>query len=142
MVRRVAGLVIATLGLAMMVAPALAHHARAFVDTTKLISLEGVVTKLDWRNPHMWVYLDVPDQNGKMVNWAIEGPSSTSLLDFGLSPVVLKVGQKVIIRANPPRDPKDHRASLEQVIVNGKTYLTRWGNITRDRERDAQGNIK
>lgn len=115
-----------------MVAPMSAHHSKQFVDTTKLIALDGVVTKIEWRNPHTWVYLDVPDANGKMVNWAIEGPSSTTMLDSGISPKVVKVGQRVTIRANPPRDPNDHRGSWEGLIVNGKNYFVRGAAINRD----------
>ena len=113
-------------------APASAHHSKRFVDTTKLISLEGVVTKVEWRNPHMWVYIDVPDEKGKMVNWGIEGPSSTTLVDSGISPQLLKVGRRVTIRANPPRDPLDHRGSWEGLVVDGKNYFVRGASINRD----------
>lgn len=112
--------------------PASAHHSKQFVDTTKLISLEGVVTKVEWRNPHMWVYLDVPDENGKMVNWGIEGPSSNTLVDSGISPQLLKVGRRVTIKANPPRNPNDHRGSWEGLVVDGKNYFVRGAAITRD----------
>jgi hypothetical protein len=124
--------VLASLGLLTIGAPVSAHHSKQFVDTNKLISLDGVVTKVEWKNPHMWVYIDVPDENGKVVNWAIEGPSSTTLLDSGISPQLLKVGRKVTIKANPPRDPNDHRGSWEGLVVDGKNYFARGAAISRD----------
>ena len=119
-------------GVAAMAVPASAHHSKQFVDTTKLISLEGVITKVEWRNPHMWVYVDVPDEKGKMVNWGIEGPSSTTLVDSGISPQLLKVGRRVTIKANPPRNPNDHRGSWEGLVVDGKDYFVRGAAISRD----------
>ncbi len=51
-------------------AAAFAHHAyTAEFDTTKPIKLTGVLTKLEWTNPHIWLYLDVKDENGKITNW-------------------------------------------------------------------------
>ena len=132
MVRKAVCILVASLGLAVIAAPASAHHSKQFVDTNKLIALDGVVTKVEWRNPHMWVYVDVPDKNGKMVNWGIEGPSSTTLLDSGISRDLLKIGQKVTIKANPPRDPNDHRGSWEGLVVNGKNYFVRGAAISRD----------
>ena len=51
-----------------------AHHSfAAEYDGKKPIQLQGVVTKIDWENPHVYVYLDVKDDAGKVVNWALEG---------------------------------------------------------------------
>ena len=115
-----------------MATPTSAHHSKQFVDTTKLISLEGVITKVEWRNPHMWIYIDVPDERGKVINWGIEGPSSTTLVDSGISPQLLKVGRKITIKANPPRNPKDYRGSWEGLVVDGKNYFVRGAAISRD----------
>jgi hypothetical protein len=120
------------IALAVIVAPASAHHSMAFVDQTKLIALEGTVTKMEWRNPHVWIYLDVPDDKGKLVNWAVEGPSSTTLLDSGISPKILKVGQHVIVRAHPPKNPADRRGTWEGLVVNGKDYFVRGAAISRE----------
>jgi hypothetical protein len=131
-VRKSLHLLLASLGVAVLVSPVSAHHSMAFVDQTRLISLEGVVTMLQWRNPHMWVFLDVPDGKGKVVNWAIEGPSSTTLLDSGISPKILKLGQHVIVKAHPPKDPSTHRGTWEGLVVDGKNYFVRGAAISRD----------
>src|SRR4051794_18343587 len=50
-----------------------AHHsAAATYDTSKPVTLKGVVTKLDWKNPHVYYYIDVTDPAGNVMNWAIE----------------------------------------------------------------------
>jgi hypothetical protein len=58
------GVLTALLGL-VLTASLSAHHSRAMFDVNELVSVEGVVTKVEWRNPHMWVTMDVPVADGK-----------------------------------------------------------------------------
>src|SRR5205814_6045496 len=67
------GILTVLLGFVPMTAPLSAHHSRAMFDVSELVSVEGVVTKVEWRNPHMWVTLDVPSANGKTESWGFEG---------------------------------------------------------------------
>jgi Family of unknown function (DUF6152) len=63
----------------------LAHHAfSAEYDAQKPITLKGTVTKMEWTNPHGWIYVDVKDEAGKTVNWAIEFGAPNALLRRGL----------------------------------------------------------
>ena len=56
------------------VAPGFAHHSfGVYFDADKTVKLSGVVTKIDWRNPHTHLYIDVKDESGKVVNWTLEG---------------------------------------------------------------------
>src|SRR5579885_3639361 len=63
-------------GLLLCVAPLLAHHSfSAEYDSKKPVTLKGIVTKVDWMNPHVYFYLDVTNDSGNVVNWAFEmGP--------------------------------------------------------------------
>ena len=56
-----------------------AHHSRAMFDVNELVSVEGTVTKVEWRNPHMWVTLDVPVDGGKTESWGFEGSGAASI---------------------------------------------------------------
>ena len=63
------------LALVCVAAPSLtAHHSfGVFFDASKPVTLTGVITRVDWRNPHTHLYLDVKDPQGKVVNWTLEG---------------------------------------------------------------------
>jgi hypothetical protein len=111
-----------------------AHHSRAMFDVNQLISVEGVVTEVQWRNPHMWVMLDVPDANGKMENWGFEGSGAASMVAAGISPQILKVGNRVKIIAHPPRDKSKRNAEFMGMEVNGRYYSRGTGSNIRGAE--------
>ena len=99
-----------------------AHHSRAMFDVDKLISVEGVVTDVQWRFPHMWIALDVPGANGKTESWGFEGAGAAMMVASGISPQVLKVGNRVKIIAHPSRESAKRTAEFVGMEVNGKFY--------------------
>lgn len=71
-------------GLFLAAMPAMAHHAfAAQYDTARTLTFKGTVTKVEWKNPHIYVYIDVKDDAGKVANWAFEGASATGLYRLG-----------------------------------------------------------
>ena len=81
------------------------HHSfSAEFDGSKLIELKGVVTKIDWTNPHVYFYLDVKDEKGNITNWGCEAASPGSLHRQGWTRDSLKVGDQVIVGGYPARD--------------------------------------
>ena len=78
--------------------PAIAHHSFAAVfDSNQELTLDGEVTKVEWTNPHIWVYLDVADDQGEVVNWQCEGGTPNSLRRRGWRSDTLQPGDKVEI---------------------------------------------
>ena len=89
---------VALIGLLAAAAPVLAHHAfAAEFDSNKPVTLRGTVTKMDWVNPHSWLYIDVKGSDGKTVNWAIECGPPNSLLRAGWNKTSLTAGTEVIV---------------------------------------------
>jgi hypothetical protein len=95
----VAGLVAAA------VLPVAAHHSfAAEFDATKPVTLTGAVTKLEWANPHIWVYLDVKDAQGGVQPWQCEGGPPNTLTRNGWSKDSLKAGDQVTIEGVLAKD--------------------------------------
>src|SRR5271154_569004 len=84
--------------------PLLAHHSfSAEYDASKPIEVKGVVTKLDWANPHTYFWVDVKDDKGEIVNWGCETNGPNGLIRAGWRRDSLKVGDTVTVsgyRAN------------------------------------------
>ena len=75
-----------------------AHHSfAAEFDANQPITLRGKLTKMDWVNPHGWLYIDVMQPDGKVVNWAIEAGAPNALLRRGLRQSDFPIGSELII---------------------------------------------
>ena len=86
--------------------PAIAHHSfSAEFDSGKTVILHGVVSKVDWINPHIFVYLDVKDESGKTVTWELQSLPPLFFRGSGLTKdVLLSNKQEVTVTANPAKD--------------------------------------
>lgn len=79
-------------------APLVAHHAfSAEFDQSKPIKLSGEITKLEWTNPHAWLFIDVKGPDGKVVNWRLEMGAPNALLRAGWSRSDIKPGTAVTV---------------------------------------------
>lgn len=90
--------VVAGAGLLVAVVPAAAHHSfAAEFDGTKPVHLRGTVTKMEWINPHSWLYVDVKDEKGQVVQWAIEAGAPNAMFRRGFRKESLPPGTEIII---------------------------------------------
>jgi len=85
----------------MAAAPAPAHHSFTMFDMTKRITLVGTLTSFEWTNPHAYIEIDVPGDDGQMKHWSIELGSPSILMSSGWKFSSLKKGDKVTLIINP-----------------------------------------
>jgi hypothetical protein len=110
-------IVVAVATLLLTTAVVSAHHSfSAEFDLDKPIRLTGVVTKLEWTNPHAWFYIDVKDDSGKVTNWGWELGSPNGLLRTGWTRNSLKVGTEVTVEGSRARDG-GNTANARDVII-------------------------
>jgi hypothetical protein len=80
---------------------AYAHHSSAGADTTKSITVEGVVKQFKWANPHSWIQLEVINSKGVAEQWDFEMTSPAILVGAGWKATTIKAGEKVKVTARP-----------------------------------------
>lgn len=105
---------------------AMAHHASdSEFDKSRALALKGVVTKVDWVNPHIYVYIDVKDASGTVTTWSVESAPPAFWRRAGVTRTqILGDGSPVTILANPGRrDPSRHLALLERMTRQDGTFI-------------------
>ena len=84
--------------------PAAAHHSFAVFDIRAEKTIVGTIKQMDWTNPHTWVWVNVPNDQGGVDTWGFEGMSPNYLARRGWSRSTLKVGDKISIMFRPLKD--------------------------------------
>jgi hypothetical protein len=102
---------------------AVAHHSRAHFRIGEKIEIEGTVTEVSWRSPHIYVAVDAVDEAGVSRSWTFEGHSIPGSVRVGWTRDSVKVGDRVVIVAHPNRDPdKTFGMLYSATLADGSTY--------------------
>ena len=92
-------------GVLLAATPLLSHHSfAAQYDGQKKVTLKGIVTKVEWMNPHAYFYINVTDTNGKVANWALEMGALAGLQKQGWTRNTLHIGDEVIVNGSLAKD--------------------------------------
>ena len=105
-------------------APALTHHSfSAEFDATQPITLRGTLTKMDWVNPHGWLYIDVMQPDGTVVNWAIEAGSPNALLRRGLRQSDFPIGSELVVDGYRSRNGTPTANGTSVKFADGRNFF-------------------
>jgi hypothetical protein len=113
---------------------ATAHHSQSEYDLRGKVEVEGTVTKVEWRSPHAWIYLDVINDKGEKVNWSFELPSPVTLMRRGWTRDSLKPGDRIKVSGAPARNFPAIAIANSIRDRNDKSFFT---GTTKTYEPDA-----
>jgi len=103
---------------------AMAHHAVSVeFDPNRRVTFQGVVTKVEWENPHIYFYADIRDRDGQAANWAFEAAGPNQLARLGWNRNTLKTGDRVVVVACPARGGARVASARSVGLADGHTLL-------------------
>ena len=120
--------------------PVAAHHSfAAEYDQKQPLTIKGVVTKLDWMNPHVYFYVDASDADGKITHWACEAGNPNALARRGWKKDSLKAGDRVTIQAFRAKDGSNTVNARSIVLADGKKIFAGSSDDGRPAEEAEAG---
>ena len=116
----VAGFIVALAG-----RPVVAHHSEAAeYDSTKPVKVTGTITRVEWLNPHVWFYVDVKDDSGKITTWGFSNAPPGALMRRGITKDRLKIGAEVTVEGVGAKDGSNNASGRRVTYADGTNALT------------------
>jgi hypothetical protein len=99
-----------------------AHHSHAMFDMTREAAITGTVTAYAYRNPHVFLYIDVKGPDGEVKNWAVEMSNIANMESRGIYLSTFKAGDVITVMLNPLRDGRAGGNYTSVIAADGKKY--------------------
>ena len=113
-------------------APVFGHHSEAAeYDSTKPVKVTGTIKKVEWQNPHVWFYVDVKDENGKITTWGFSAAPPGALMRRGITKEALTLGAVVVVEGSQARDGSNNASGRNVKFADGRNVFTAAGEAGR-----------
>ena len=99
------------------------HSFDAEFDRAKPVTLKGSVTKVEWGNPHIWIFIDVKDENGTLSNWGVEGGAPNALFREGWRKDSVKLGDTLTVEGNRAKDGSLRANANRVTLPDGRSVF-------------------
>ena len=125
MTRHLLTLLVVGFGLINITQPIVAHHSEAAeYDSNTPVKVTGILTKVEWQNPHVWYYVDVKDESGKITTWGFSSAPPGSMMRRGITKDMLKIGAVVNVEGNRARDGSNNANGRRVTYADGTNVFT------------------
>ena len=116
-----------TAGLLLAALPGAAHHSPSMYDQRMFVTMQGTVVEYDWSNPHVYVRIEVPSDNGESVVWTLENGPTTMMKRRGWTSESYVPGDRVIAHGYPVKAPRAHMLLITSIETDNGTLYSREG---------------
>lgn len=116
---------LAIVALMAVTAPVLGHHSEAAeFDPDNPVKVTGTIVKVEWLNPHVWFYVDVPDDKGNVTTWGFSAAPPGALMRRGITKQALQIGAVVNVEGSRARDGSNNASGRSVTFPDGRNVLT------------------
>lgn len=102
--------------------PLFAHHSSSSYDMEHPVNMKGVVSNMEWTNPHVFIYLDVKGENGSVEHWRVEGNSPNMLVRAGWKKEMINTGDQLVVNGAPAKSGAKIMRLISLTLANGQRY--------------------